>query len=89
MPIGEVAADVGWSRKHLITKFVQQIGLKPKTVARLIRFQRVLARAERGGAVGWSRLAYETGYADQPHLIREFREFAGTTPAGFLDADAA
>jgi AraC-like DNA-binding protein len=89
IPIGAVAADVGWSRKHLITKFVQQIGLTPKTVARLTRFQRVLARAGRGSAVGWSRIAYETGYADQPHLIREFRDFAGTTPAGYLTAGAA
>jgi AraC-like DNA-binding protein len=89
IPIGAVAAEVGWSRKHLIAKFVEQIGLTPKTVARLTRFERVLARVRGGRAVRWSQVATETGYADQPHLIREFRDFAGTTPAGYPDTVAA
>jgi AraC-like DNA-binding protein len=89
IPIGAIAAEVGWSRKHLITMFMQQIGLTPKTVARLTRFQRVLARAGQSGTVGWSRIAYESGYADQAHLIREFRDFAGTTPAAYPGTAAA
>jgi AraC-like DNA-binding protein len=84
IPIGRVAAEVGWSHKHLITRFTQQVGLTPKTVARLTRFERVLARMRRGHVPGWGRVAADTGYADQPHLIREFREFAGATPATFL-----
>ena len=89
IPIGDVAADVGWSHKHLIAKFTEQIGLTPKSVARLTRFQRVLARVSKGRVMSWSRVAADTGYADQPHLIREFRDFAGTTPTGYLDATAA
>ena len=42
IPIGRVATDVGWSHKHLITRFRQQVGLPPKAVARLIRFGRVM-----------------------------------------------
>jgi hypothetical protein len=34
--------------------------------------------------VRWDRLAAEQGYYDQPHLHRDFHEFAATTPAGFL-----
>ncbi len=82
-PIGRIAADVGWSHKHLITKFTQQVGVTPKTAARLARFERVLTMVRTGQAGPWGRLAADAGYADQPHLIREFREFAGITPAGF------
>jgi AraC-like DNA-binding protein len=83
-PIGRIADDVGWSHKHLITKFRQQIGLPPKTAARLVRFHRVLAGLEGPEPHRWERLAAESGYADQSHLIREFRTFVGTTPSAFL-----
>ena len=84
MPIGRVAEEVGWSHKHLITKFRQQVGLSPKTAARLVRFDRVLRAMERPDPYGWERIAAESGYADQPHLIREFRTFTGGTPTDFL-----
>jgi AraC-like DNA-binding protein len=85
IPIRDIAADVGWSHKHLIARFTAQIGLPPNAVARLTRFERVVARTRTGRVGRWSQVAADAGYADQPHLIREFREFAGTTPAGFLD----
>ncbi len=84
VPIGRVAEEVGWSHKHLITKFRQQVGLSPKTAARLVRFDRVLRAMERPDPYGWERIAAESGYADQPHLIREFRTFTGGTPTDFL-----
>ena len=84
MPIGRIAAEVGWSHKHLITKVRQQIGLAPKTAARLIRFDRVLQALDRPGRRGWARTAAEAGYADQSHLIRDFRTFTGGTPSQFL-----
>jgi AraC-like DNA-binding protein len=83
-PIGSLARDAGWSHKHLITKFRQQVGLTPKTAARLLRFERVWRRLADGGPVHWDRIAADGGYADQSHLIREFREFTGGTPADFL-----
>jgi AraC-like DNA-binding protein len=81
--IGRVAEEVGWSHKRLITRFGQQVGLTPKTAARLVRFERVLRRVRAGGAPRWERLAAEGGYADQAHLIREFRTFAGVTPTAY------
>lgn len=89
IPIGRVAADVGWSHKHLIAMFVERIGLAPKTVARLARFERVLTQVRRGHAPNWGQVAADTGYADQPHLIREFRAFAGTTPTGYVHGTGA
>jgi AraC-like DNA-binding protein len=84
IPIGRLAAEVGWSHKHLITQFRQQVGLRPKTAARLVRFHRVWRRLDQsGGRPVWAELAQEAGYADQAHLIREFRRFTGMTPTQF------
>jgi AraC-like DNA-binding protein len=84
--IGRLAGEVGWSHKHLITRFTQQVGLSPKATARLVRFDRVLRRLERPGVPGWERIAAESGYADQSHLVREFRTFTGVTPTAFVSA---
>lgn len=83
LPIGALAEEVGWSRRHLVAKFRQQVGLPPKTIARILRFQHLLERL-RGGPVDLTRLAAECGYYDQSHLNRDFREFAGITPGDYL-----
>jgi AraC-like DNA-binding protein len=84
IPIGALADEVGWSRRHLVARFRQQIGLPPKTMARILRFEHLLGRLRAGGPVDWTRLAAECGYYDQSHLNRDFREFAGTTPTDYL-----
>ncbi len=81
--IGRLAGEVGWSHKHLITRFKQQVGLSPKAAARLVRFDRVLRSLDRPGPPAWERIAAEAGYADQAHLVREFRTFTGVTPTAF------
>jgi AraC-like DNA-binding protein len=81
--IGHLAREVGWSHKHLITRFTQQVGLSPKAAARLVRFDRVLRRLDQPDAPRWERIAAEAGYADQSHLVREFRTFTGVTPTAF------
>lgn len=82
MPVGTLAEEVGWSRRHLVTRFRQQTGLAPKTAARVIRFATLLRRLTAGGAP--ARTAVECGYYDQSHMDRDFREFAGTTPGAYL-----
>ncbi len=82
--IATLAAEVGWSRKHLAHKFRQEIGLAPKTVARIARFGRARSLASAGNEINWADLALECGFADQAHLIREFSEFAGRSPAAWL-----
>lgn len=81
-PISHIAAATGWSHKHLITRFKRQIGVTPKSAARLIRFDAARRRMSEGN-LGWARIAAETGYADQSHLVREFRQFTGLTPTAF------
>jgi AraC-like DNA-binding protein len=84
VPIGQLASEVGWSHKHLITMFTRQVGLKPKTAARLVRFDAVGRRLDRHRPLDWGQLAADVGYADQAHLIRDFREFTGSTPTEFV-----
>jgi AraC-like DNA-binding protein len=84
VPIGRLAAEVGWSHRHLIDRFRRQVGLSPKTAARLVRFDGVWRRLDgEGGRLDWADLAREVGYADQAHLVRDFRQFTGTTPTAF------
>jgi AraC-like DNA-binding protein len=77
--ISSIARHVGWSHKHLITKFKQQVGVTPHLAARLVRLSTVWRHLDDDQS--WARIAAESGYADQPHLIREFRRFTGTTPS--------
>jgi AraC-like DNA-binding protein len=83
VPIGRLAGEVGWSHRHLIAKFSQQVGLRPKTAARLVRFDRAAGRVGRGRRLDWGLVAAEVGYADQAHLVRDFRQFTGSTPTEF------
>jgi AraC-like DNA-binding protein len=83
-PIREIAREVGWSHKHLIAGFKQQVGVAPHMAARLLRLSTVWQHIDHEQT--WARIAAECGYADQSHLIREFRHFTGTTPGALTTA---
>lgn len=85
LDIAEVAREVGWSRKHLADRVRDVVGVGPRSFRRLIRFERLIASIDGEDAPDWAGLAHDLGYCDQPHLIREFREFAGLTPGQFMD----
>jgi AraC-like DNA-binding protein len=82
--IGDIAREVGWSHKHLISKFKQQVGVAPRLAARLLRLSHVWRLIDSGHS--WARIAAESGYADQSHLVREFRQFTGSTPGALIAA---
>ena len=82
--VARLAQGVEWSRKHLASRFHDEIGLSPKQVARIARFGRARTMAAAGNANGWADIAAACGYADQAHLAREFREFSGATPSAWL-----
>ncbi|HVH05386.1 MAG TPA: helix-turn-helix domain-containing protein, partial [Myxococcota bacterium] len=80
-PIGALAKELGWSHRRLIARFRDQIGMAPKQLARVIRFENVLEALRHGrGAPRWTELALDHGYYDQAHLIREVRALTGETP---------
>lgn len=90
--VGDLAAETGWSGRHLASRFRAEIGLTPKAAARVIRFDRarqallghVRTRARRDGGYQLADLAADTGYFDQAHLAREFRALAGVPPSQWL-----
>jgi AraC-like DNA-binding protein len=82
--IGALAGELGWSHRRLIARFREQIGLPPKTLARVLRFERVSRLLRETTAPRLAEVAYDCGYYDQAHLNRDFREFAGTTPGEYL-----
>lgn len=84
LTIGTISTELGWSRKHLIAQFHEQIGLSPKIVARILRFRHAVRLLDRDNEMSWVQIAHESGYYDQAHLIRDFRQFTGSTPGEFL-----
>lgn len=78
--VRDVARRVGLSQRRFIQVFAAEVGLTPKLYGRVRRFQRVLALVGGVPTPDWARVAVESGYFDQSHLIRDFRAFAGLTP---------
>ena len=89
--VAELARRVGWSERHLTARFRAETGLAPKEAARVVRFDRarraLARRVGAGGAPDLARLAAATGYADQSHLTRDWRAFAGLSPLRWLEAE--
>jgi AraC-like DNA-binding protein len=81
-PIGDLANHIGWSHRRLIARFREQVGLSPKAVARVIRFDHA-AQALRSSSCGLAEIAFDCGYFDQAHLNRDFHALGGTTPSAF------
>jgi AraC-like DNA-binding protein len=82
--VDRLAAEVGWSRKRLWSRFHSQIGLPPKRAAKLVRFDHAAHRLATGEDA--ARVAADGGYADQSHLHRDVVAFAGATPARLASA---
>jgi AraC-like DNA-binding protein len=80
--IATLADELGWSPKRLIARCREQIGLPPKQIARLLRFQRATNLLAATTTPDWGAIARHCGYYDQAHLINEFQRFAGETPQG-------
>jgi AraC-like DNA-binding protein len=82
VPIATLADEVGWSHRRLIARFREQVGLGPKTVARIMRFDRAV-KAVRSPDTELAEVALDSGYFDQAHMNREFQALGGTTPRAF------
>jgi AraC-like DNA-binding protein len=78
--IGDLAGELGWSHRRLIDRYRDTVGLPPKLVARIVRFERLTAEVTTDPTIDWAAAATACGYFDQAHLAREVRELAGITP---------
>jgi AraC-like DNA-binding protein len=81
--VDRLATGVGISSRQLERRFLREIGIGPKLLGRIVRFQQVFRAVERVDSA-WASIAVECGYYDQAHLIRDFNQFAGQTPSVLL-----
>ena len=84
--INDLVREVGWSARHFSRRFHAQIGLLPKTTARVVRFRRAVESLGSSPGLTIADIAATCGYADHSHLVRDFKEFAGVAPTAYLDA---
>jgi AraC-like DNA-binding protein len=79
-----LAAEVGWSRRHLTEQFHREVGLPPRQLHRVLRFEQSRAALAAGRYTNLADVAAETGYFDQAHMTREWHDLAGCTPSTWL-----
>jgi AraC-like DNA-binding protein len=82
--VASLAGELGCSRKHFTMCFRREFGMPPKLFARILRFDHAIRLMRRDQVTSWAELADACGYADQAHLTRDFRAFAGSPPASSM-----
>jgi AraC-like DNA-binding protein len=83
--VRDISKEVGLSQRRFIEIFKAEVGMTPKLFSRVQRFQRARATIhQQEETTDWADIAMECGYFDQSHLIRDFREFSGISPAAYL-----
>jgi AraC-like DNA-binding protein len=82
--VGTVADRLGMSARTIERRVREHTGLPPALLRRVIRFRRTFRLLDDASPRTWSMLAQDAGFFDQPHLVRDFREFAGSAPRDFF-----
>lgn len=82
--LSELQRSLRLSERSLQRRFRQSVGLPPKLYLRIRRFQTSLAQIQRQDFNRLTDIAYDNGYADQSHFLRDFKEFTGWPPSHFL-----
>jgi AraC-like DNA-binding protein len=79
--ISQYADEANMSLRNFERRFTQQVGTSPKLYCRLVRFNSAVQYKISHPEKSWSEIAYECGYYDSMHLIKEFKHFANASPA--------
>jgi len=83
-PITSILKDDLSKRRQLERKFINQIGISPKQLGKVIRLQATLQMLLNQKSETLTEIAYESEFFDQAHFIKDFKEFTGITPREFL-----
>ena len=86
-PLATLCAKVGLAPRVLQRRFLEVVGISPRTLASIIRFRRVFDALQEPGVTNWTAAAQAAGYFDHPQMARDFRRFLGCTPGAFLAAE--
>ena len=82
--ISELSETACLSSKQFNRIFLDYVGATPKEFLRIVRMQRALFKVQRNPSISFAQLAYECGFSDQSHMIKEFKLFSGYTPTEYL-----
>jgi AraC-like DNA-binding protein len=80
LTVANIAKELGITPRHVQRRFLAAVGITPKRFIRVVRFARAWQAASMSEADAWADLALEHGFADQAHLVREFRAFGAEPP---------
>ena len=86
--VEKLASDACLSISQFERRFIQQTGISPKFYARINRFYQAYTLKDKQPNADWLSIALETGYHDYQHLVKDFKQFSGTTPNSLLLAQA-
>ncbi len=75
------------STRHLERKFNSTVGMSPKLLSRIVRFQNIFKLLQNKQINSLTALAYESGYCDQSHFIRDFKQFSGINPKNYFNQE--
>lgn len=84
VPVEELAREVSLSPRQLARRFRREVGVGPKVLSRLVRFQRALRALTGPDALPAAQAAVAAGYADQAHMISDVSDLAGLSPGRLL-----
>jgi len=76
-----LARELGYSQKHVIALFHEQVGMTPGRFGRLVRFDRLVQHLRQGGTGSWAELAARFGWFDQAHLANDVKRIVGEPPS--------
>lgn len=83
---GQLIKLTGYTERHIERMFIKSIGISPKKFSDVIKLHHFLKRLKKEPpGKNLTSLAYEAGYADQSHLIKEFKKFTGMTPKTYIN----
>lgn len=82
--IDSLADELEIGKRQLERRFTAAVGISPKLLARIIRFQNVLQLIESNEFKNFTSIAYEGGFYDQAHFIRDFKDFTGLNPKQYF-----
>ena len=102
LPIDKVLSQLNWqnqsldkiahesclSSRQFERNFLNRLGVSPKFYGRLYRFNETMKLKEKKPTLSWMNIAYDSGYFDHNHLLRDFKQFTGAMPSNF-DLDQA
>jgi AraC-like DNA-binding protein len=86
LQVDQLAREACISVRQLERQFNERIGMSPKLYFRLVRFSKAWTLRETNTSITWANIAYKCGYADQMHMIRDFKEFANVPPTLLQEA---